>query len=66
MNGVIRNLVLDRGFGFITGEDNKDYFFHHSALQNGHYFRHLENGVRVTFEPTKGSKGLRAENVEVV
>ncbi|MGI8828184.1 MAG: cold-shock protein, partial [Candidatus Limnocylindria bacterium] len=31
-NGTIKKIVADRGFGFITGEDGKDYFFHRDGL----------------------------------
>ena len=27
-SGTIKKVVADRGFGFITAEDGKDYFFH--------------------------------------
>ncbi len=29
--GTIKKLVSERGFGFITAEDGKDYFFHQPA-----------------------------------
>ena len=31
-SGSIKKVVADRGFGFITGEDGKDYFFHRDGL----------------------------------
>lgn len=61
MKGIVQRIVADRGFGFIKGEDDKDYFFHHSALREGD-FMSLAN-ERVEFEATNSSKGLRAENV---
>src|SRR5215216_2477214 len=30
--GTVKKLVSERGFGFITAEDGKEYFFHRSAL----------------------------------
>ena len=30
--GTIKKVVSDRGFGFITAEDAKDYFFHRDGL----------------------------------
>ncbi len=30
--GTIKKVVADRGFGFITAEDGKDYFFHRGGL----------------------------------
>ena len=32
MNGIIKRVVSDRGFGFITGEDGTDYFFYRDEL----------------------------------
>lgn len=64
MNGTIRNMHADKGFGFIRGEDGKDYFMHRSAVKNAK-FEELEVGREVTFEETEGSKGLRAEDVYV-
>ena len=32
--GTIKKIVADRGFGFISGEDGKEYFFHRSAIAN--------------------------------
>lgn len=63
-NGVIKSLHLDKGFGFIRGEDNKEYFVHRSAIRNG-VFEELGVGMPVTFEPTDSQKGPRAENVSV-
>jgi len=32
-NGTIKRLVMDRGFGFLSGEDGKEYFFHRSSVE---------------------------------
>ena len=60
--GTIAKIVLDRGFGFIRGNDGKDVFFHRSGLV-GLNFEDLEQGLTVDFEVEKGPKGLRAANV---
>ena len=31
MNGTIKRLVSDKGFGFILASDGNEYFFHNSA-----------------------------------
>lgn len=64
MNGTIKNMHTDKGFGFIRGEDGKDYFMHRSAVKNAK-FEELEAGREVRFEDSEGSKGLRAEDVYV-
>jgi len=63
--GAIKHVVHDKGFGFITGDDGSDYFFHHSEVALG-VFAELQPGVRVRFSPTAGPKGARAEAVQRV
>lgn len=54
-----------KGYGFITGEDGKDLFVHHSAIDmKGR--RSLEQGATVEYEVTEGPKGLQATNVTIV
>ena len=63
MNGTIKTLVRDRGFGFIAREgEAKDLFFHSKSVQ-GVTFDELNEGDAVTFEVKEGEKGLAAENV---
>lgn len=64
MTGMVTNLHLDKGFGFIKGADGVEYFFHRTALQNG-AFDELAQGCAVTFEVGRGPKGPRAEDVRV-
>jgi len=64
LEGKIKRLIHDRGFGFITTEDGKDVFFHSSALAGGD-FDALEEGTSVEFDLEMGSKGPRAVNVRV-
>ncbi len=33
MRGTVDSVVADNGFGFITGEDGQQYFFHRTALK---------------------------------
>jgi CspA family cold shock protein len=51
-----------KGYGFITGEDGKDVFVHHSSI-TGEGFKTLKEGQDVEFEVTKGPKGDQATNV---
>ncbi len=61
--GKIKKL-MEKGFGFIATDD-KELFFHHSALE-GVSFEELSEGQDVEFNQTEGPKGPRAENVKVV
>jgi CspA family cold shock protein len=62
-SGTIKKVIADRGFGFITGEDGKDYFFHRDTLQPSLDFDRLQGGERVTFEIQASPKGPRATQV---
>ena len=61
--GTIKKLVSDRGFGFITGEDGKDYFFHRDGLAPSLDFDRLVGGERVAFDLQASDRGPRASNV---
>lgn len=64
MTGTIKKVIADRGFGFITGQDGRDVFFHRSVLQ-GVAFESLRQGQTVEFDVEQGPKGPRATNVRV-
>lgn len=74
MNGTIKSLVRDKGFGFLSGEDGREYFFHRSALiptSPGSVMRRvfddLQDGDRVRFVgDVADPKGPRASLVEVL
>jgi cold shock protein len=61
--GTVKKLVADRGFGFITAEDAKEYFFHRSALDSSLDFDRMTGGERVEFDIEQSPKGPRAARV---
>lgn len=64
MQGTVKRVYVDKGLGFIKGEDNIEYFFHRSALKNVN-IDELEEGQDVSFEDAEGLKGPKAEDVYV-
>ena len=34
MKGFIKTYLSEKEYGFIKGDDNKDYFFHNSSLKD--------------------------------
>ena len=54
-----------KGYCFITPENGKDVFVHHSVIQ-GDGFKSLSEGQKITFEEAEGPKGREARNVRVV
>ena len=61
--GTVKKIVADRGFGFITAEDGKDYFFHRGELEASLDFDRLAGGERVEFDVEASPKGPRAIKV---
>ena len=61
--GTIKKVVADRGFGFISAEDEKEYFFHRGALDSSLDFDRLTSGEKVEFEVEQSPKGPRANSV---
>jgi cold shock protein len=62
--GTVKKVVSDRGFGFITGDDAKEYFFHRGALDTALDFDRLVGGEKVEFEIEQSPKGPRAARVQ--
>ena len=64
--GKVKWVKADKGYGFITVEDqSKDIFVHYSAI-NSDGFRTLEEGQTVSFDIVEGDRGPQASNVTVV
>ncbi len=62
-SGTIKKLVSERGFGFITATDGKDYFFHRTGTEGTIDFDRLVGGEKVQFEVEASPKGPRAVKV---
>ena len=62
MQGTIKRIIRDRGFGFIRTAEGQEVFFHRSSLQ-GLNFDALKEGTSVELEVERGDKGPRATTV---
>ena len=60
MKGNVKFFNRSKGFGFIAGEDGKEYFVHKSALKEGEM---LNENDSVTFDAEEGERGPKAVNV---
>ena len=63
--GTVKWFNDSKGFGFISQEDGKDVFVHHTAIQM-EGFKSLSEGDRVEFDEVEGPKGPQASNVRKV
>jgi cold shock protein len=63
MNGKVKFFNDQKGFGFITGDDGKEYFAHMSSIAPG---VKLHENDAVTFDVTEGDRGPKAANVKKV
>ena len=59
MKGKVKFFNREKGFGFIAGEDNKEYFVHESGIKSGA----IDQDDEVTFDVEEGDKGPKAANV---
>ena len=65
VEGTVKWFNDSKGFGFLEQENGDDVLVHFSAI-TGDGFKSLAEGDEVTFEVTKGPKGLQAANVSRV
>ena len=61
MKGTIKWYNTRKGFGFITGEDEKDVFVHRSAIPNGTY---INEGDKVEYEIEESERGPQATKIK--
>ena len=63
VEGTVKFFNSMKHFGFIAGDDGKEYFVHASGLNAG---VSIAEGDKVSFEVVEGERGLKAEKVEKV
>ena len=64
MQGTIKRLVREKGFGFIRCSDGQEVFFHRTGLQQMD-FDGLQEGTAVELDVEQSAKGPRATNVRL-
>ncbi|MEU7721649.1 cold-shock protein [Streptomyces tibetensis] len=64
--GTVKWFNDEKGFGFITPDSGGDALFVHFRSIQSHGFKTLKEGQQVSFIPTRGDKGMEAQEVYVV
>ncbi|ESK65091.1 putative cold shock protein CspB [Abiotrophia defectiva ATCC 49176] len=65
LNGTVKFFNVDKGFGFIAGQDGVDVFVHFSNIQ-ADGFKTLNEGQTVSYDVQETSRGLQAINVVAI
>ena len=63
MEGTVKFFNRKKGFGFVHGDDEQDYFVHFTNVAKGTFLR---DNDRVSFDSAEGDRGLKAENVQLL
>ena len=65
LNGTVKFFNVDKGLGFISGQDGVDVFVHFSNIQ-ADGFKTLNEGQAVSYDVQETSRGLQAINVVAI
>ena len=63
--GIVKWFDANKGYGFITSDQDVDIFVHYTAIAGAGY-RALEEGQRVEFDVIEDDKGPQAQNVIII
>jgi|TARA_R110000782_G_scaffold180395_1_gene270889 CspA family cold shock protein len=62
MEGTVKWFNADKGYGFIAGNDQTDYFAHFGEIKVDGY-KTLKEGQTVQFDVEDGPKGKMAKSI---
>lgn len=66
MKGTIKTYLPEKQYGFIKGDDGKDYFFHESEFREKSHIGSLCEEAFVSFEQQATPKGYKAKNCALI
>ena len=64
--GTVKWFNGEKGYGFIKPDEGGDDLFVHYSAISGSGFKSLAEGAKVSYEATRGKKGMEAANVTPV
>ena len=65
LHGKVKWFAPQRGYGFIIGDDGKEYFIHYADI-NMEGYKTLSQDQDVTFDIKNTERGVAACNVKVI
>jgi cold shock CspA family protein len=66
MEGTIKTYLPEKKYGFIKGEDGKDYFFHESEFRDKSHLPNLCEEAFVSFDQQATPKGYKAKSCSLI
>lgn len=67
MKGIVKFFNNRLSWGFITGDDEKDYFVYYTGISSKDSFKSLKNNTRVVFDTKETpDHGVQAVNVRTM
>jgi len=66
MTGIVKTYLQEKQYGFIKGDDGKDYFFHTKNIQHRSDVDRIGEGVALSFEQKATPKGYSAVKVALL
>ena len=63
MEGTVKWFSGRKGYGFIKGEDENEYFVHITQVPEGVF---INEGDKVSFEAVETDKGMQAQEIEML
>lgn len=62
--GIVKWFNNEKGYGFISCNNGKDVFIHHSQVKEKSHNKDLHEGQNVTFDIIENEKGPQAINLQ--
>ena len=57
IKGMVTRAILTKGYAFVAGEDEREYFFHVGSLDVEEDWVRVHKGAWIEFEPAEISPG---------
>lgn len=66
LRGKVARLVSDEGYGFIAGQDGREFFFRRESMTSDQQWLTLAEGAEVSFSEHEGEQGPYASAIALV